>query len=55
MSKPKIFVSSTYYDLKFVRSNIKRFIEQYGFDPILNEFGLITYDYTKPLDKSCYD
>jgi len=55
MGKPRIFVSSTYYDLKHIRNNLKRFIVQYSFDPVLNEFGNISYDHNKPLDKSCFD
>jgi len=43
MSKPRIFVSSTYYDLKFIRGTLETFIKEYGFDPILFEKGHVTY------------
>lgn len=26
MAKPRIFVSSTYYDLKYIRANLEQFI-----------------------------
>jgi len=39
MSKPRIFVSSTYYDLKHVRSSLEAFIERLGYEPILSEKG----------------
>jgi tRNA nucleotidyltransferase/poly(A) polymerase len=54
MPRPRIFVSSTYYDLKYIRNNLEIFINNYGFEPILFERGQITYDYQKPLDLSCY-
>ena len=37
MAKPRVFVSSTYYDLKYVRERLERFISAYCFDPILFE------------------
>lgn len=37
MSKPRVFVSSTYYDLKYVRERLERFISAYCFEPILFE------------------
>ncbi|WP_179208039.1 DUF4062 domain-containing protein [Clostridium diolis] len=55
MAIPRIFVSSTYYDLKHARENLKRFISNYSFYPILNEFGNITYNSNEPLDKSCFN
>lgn len=54
MPRPRIFVSSTYYDLKYIRNDLEIFIDSYGFEPILFERGEITYDYQKPLDVSCY-
>ena len=54
MSKPRIFVSSTYYDLKHVRSSLEAFIERLGYEPILSEKGDIAYAPDIPLDESCY-
>ena len=53
--KPRIFVSSTFYDLKYVREDLKSFIENYGFEPLLFEEGDIGYEPGKPLDESCYE
>lgn len=52
---PKVFVSSTFYDLKYVRENLCSFIEDYGFSPILSENGDIGYVPYESLDKSCYE
>jgi hypothetical protein len=35
MAKPRIFVSSTYYDLKYIRASLELFIESLGFDAII--------------------
>lgn len=53
--KPRIFVSSTYYDLKHIRNNVERFINQYGFEPVLFESGNVFFEHDKELDISCYN
>lgn len=53
--KPRIFVSSTYFDLKHVRERIERFIETYGFEPVLFESDNVIFEHNKPLDISCYN
>lgn len=37
MAKPRVFVSSTYYDLKYARERLERFIEAYNMEPVLFE------------------
>src|SRR5256885_8779743 len=54
MAKPRVFVSSTYYDLKHIRSSLEVFIESLGYDAILSEKGVIPYTPDIPLDESCY-
>jgi hypothetical protein len=54
MARPRVFVSSTYYDLKHVRSSLDNFIESLGFDSVLSEKGDIAYSPDVPLDESCY-
>lgn len=54
MAKPRVFVSSTYYDLKYVRERIERFISTYNLEPILFENNDVYFHPNKPLDKSCY-
>lgn len=51
---PRVFVSSTFYDLRFVREDLANFIKNYNFDPILFEHGDVGYIYGENLDKSCY-
>lgn len=54
MAKPRVFVSSTYYDLKHLRASLKTFIETLGYESILSEKGSIAYTPDIPLDESCY-
>ena len=54
MARPRIFVSSTYYDLKHLRSSLENFVQSLGFDAILSEKGRIAYTPDLPLDESCY-
>jgi hypothetical protein len=54
MPRPRIFVSSTYYDLKHIRASLDLFIDSLGYDPILSEKGDIAYTHDRPLDESCY-
>jgi hypothetical protein len=54
VARPRVFVSSTYYDLKHLRSSLENFVESLGFDAILSEKGKIAYTPDLPLDESCY-
>ena len=53
--KPRIFISSTFYDLKYIREDISNFVKAHDFDPIMFEDGDIGYTPGKPLDESCYE
>lgn len=52
--KPRIFISSTCYDLKFVREDLADFIKAYGYEPIQSKNEDIGYTPGQNLDKSCY-
>lgn len=54
MAVPRVFVSSTYYDLKHVRSSLDIFVESLGYESVLSEKGDIAYSPDMPLDESCY-
>ena len=54
MAKPRLFVSSTYYDLKHIRDRLEAFIEGFGYEPVLFESGDIPFRHDVPLDESCY-
>jgi hypothetical protein len=54
MAKPRIFVSSTYYDLKHIRRHIESFVKQMGYESVLFESGDIPFHHNQPLDESCY-
>lgn len=54
MAKPRIFISSTYFDLKNLRADLERFIKTQGFEPVLNERGHIPYGNKEKLEEYCY-
>jgi len=54
MAKPRIFVSSTFYDLQYVRENIEGFISGYGYEPVLFESSDISLTPNNELEDSCY-
>lgn len=54
MAKPRIFISSTFYDLKQVRSDLDNFINGLGYEVIRNEEGKIAYENQESLENYCY-
>lgn len=54
MAKPRIFISSTFYDLRQVRSDLDTFIDNLGYDPVRNEEGDIPYGKNEALEEYCY-
>lgn len=52
---PRVFISSTFYDLKYARESLGQFVESYGFTPIRSEAGDIGYTPGQELDESCYN
>lgn len=54
MSKLKIFISSTYYDLRIVRDELEGFINGLGYESIRHEQGHIPYGSKKGLEDYCY-
>ena len=51
MARPRVFVSSTFYDLKYIRQDLEYFIKEMGYDPILNERGTIAYGSAERLEE----
>lgn len=54
MAKPRFFISSTYYDLKSIRSELEAFLTNLGYEPVLNEKGHISYGSKEKLEEYCY-
>ncbi|MCJ7425040.1 DUF4062 domain-containing protein [Candidatus Bathyarchaeota archaeon] len=53
MAIPRVFLSSTCYDLRYIRENLKFFIKNMGFEPVLSEEGNVYYDPSKHVQDSC--
>ena len=54
MSKPRVFISSTFYDLRQVREDLERFIKELGYEPVRNEQGDIPYGKEESVEASAY-
>src|SRR5579859_6528102 len=54
MAKPRIFISSTYYDLKYIRRSVEQFVESLGYEATVFESGDVPFSHEIPLDESCY-
>jgi hypothetical protein len=54
MSRPRVFVSSTYYELKAIRADLERFMRDRSFEPVLHERGHVPYGAEQKLEEYCY-
>lgn len=54
MSKPRVFISSTFYDLRLVRLELDKFLRVLGYEPVRNETGDIPYGKAESLENYCY-
>lgn len=54
MARPRVFISSTFYDLRQVREDIERFIKGLGYEPVRHETGRIPYSKDATLESSAY-
>jgi hypothetical protein len=53
MATPRVFVSSTCYDLKYIRENLKYFIRTVGYEPVLSEDGAVYFNPSQHTHDSC--
>src|ERR1044071_3588055 len=44
MPAPNVFISSTFYDLRYIRENLEYFVKSLGYNPVLSERGSVYYD-----------
>lgn len=55
MAIPRVFVSSTCYDLQEIRFQLRNFIIDFGYDAVMSEFDDIFYSYEAHVQDSCID
>ena len=53
MASPRVFISSTCYDLKYIRENLKYFIRNLGYEPVMSEEGSVYYDPLLHVQDAC--
>ncbi len=54
MARLRVFISSTYFDLRVVRSELDRFVTDHGFECVEHEQNGIPWDKDVALEDSCY-
>lgn len=55
MAAPRVFISSTYYDLHHVRNDIRTFVESLGYEAVMHDKGNIPYTQDVSIEDSCYN
>ncbi|WP_278401215.1 DUF4062 domain-containing protein [Stutzerimonas kunmingensis] len=53
MAIPRVFISSTCYDLKHIRENLKYFVRTIGYEPVLSDEGDVFYNPSSHTHDSC--
>lgn len=54
MAAPRVFISSTFYDLRQIRADLELFIREMGYEPVLHERGAVSYGSTDKLEEYAY-
>jgi hypothetical protein len=54
MAIPRVFVSSTFYDLRQIRADLELFIRETGYEPVLHERGAVPYGSKEKLEEYAY-
>jgi hypothetical protein len=54
MARPRVFISSTYFDLKHVRAGLDAFLRELGYDSVTFEKGGVAFIYDESIESSCY-
>lgn len=54
MSVPRVFISSTFYDLQHVRNDIRAFLQNLGYEAVMHDKGNIPYTQDVSVEESCY-
>jgi hypothetical protein len=53
MANLKVFLSSTCYDFNILRSHIRNFISDFGYDPVMSDYSDVLYDHRLHTHSSC--
>ncbi|WP_158694106.1 DUF4062 domain-containing protein, partial [Cronobacter malonaticus] len=55
MAGLRVFVSSTCYDLSLLRSQLRIFIQNLGYEPMMSDYSDLLYDPRQHTHTSCID
>jgi hypothetical protein len=54
LARPRVFISSTYYDLKTLRTDLEHFVREQGYEPVLFERGQVSYGKDSSPEEYCH-
>lgn len=54
MARPRVFISSTFYDMRTLRDDLDRFVRDHGYEPVRHERGHISYGADERPDHYAY-
>lgn len=54
MARPRVFISSTFYDLRQIRADLEQFVRSMGYEAVLHERGAIPYGTQEKLEEYAY-
>lgn len=54
MARPRVFISSTFYDLRQVRADLEQLVHSLGYEAVLHERGAIPYGSQEKLEEYAY-
>jgi hypothetical protein len=54
MARPRVFICSTFYDLRQIRDDLERFMRDLGYEPVRHETGAIPYGKELPPEEYAY-
>lgn len=54
MARPRVFISSTFYDLRQVRADLEQLVRSLGYEAVLHERGAIPYGSQEKLEEYAY-
>jgi hypothetical protein len=53
MAAPRMFVSSTCYDLHEIRHSLRNFIAEFQYEPVMSDYGDVFYEFDQHVQDSC--
>lgn len=53
MASPRMFISSTCYDLHEIRHSLRNFIAEFQYEPVMSDYGDVFFEFDQHVQDSC--